>query len=36
MHLSDICRFLLCTCGWETRGERGDGEGGDREKVIEC
>ncbi len=22
MYLSDFCRFLLCTCGWERRGER--------------
>jgi hypothetical protein len=28
MYLSDFCRFLLCTCGWEKRGERGAGEGG--------
>ncbi len=25
MYLSDFCRFLLCTCGWERRGERGAG-----------
>jgi hypothetical protein len=37
MYLTDICRFLLCTCGWERRGERGAGEGGGgRERVIEC
>jgi hypothetical protein len=23
MYLSDFCRFLLCICGWERRGERG-------------
>ncbi len=23
MYLSDFCRFLLCTCRWERRGERG-------------
>jgi hypothetical protein len=29
--------FLLCTCGWERRGERGAGEGeGARERGIEC
>jgi hypothetical protein len=28
MYLSDFCRFLLCTCGWERKGERGAGEGG--------
>jgi hypothetical protein len=28
MYLSDFCRFLLCTCVWERRGERGAGEGG--------
>jgi hypothetical protein len=28
MYLSDFCRFLLCTCGWERRGEREGGEGG--------
>jgi hypothetical protein len=22
MYLSDFCRFLLCTCEWERRGER--------------
>jgi hypothetical protein len=22
MYLSYFCRFLLCTCGWERRGER--------------
>ncbi len=22
MYLSDFCSFLLCTCGWERRGER--------------
>jgi hypothetical protein len=22
MYLSDLCRFLLCTCEWERRGER--------------
>jgi hypothetical protein len=22
MYLSDFCRFLLCTSGWERRGER--------------
>ncbi len=27
LYLSDFCRFLLCTCGWERRGERGAGEG---------
>jgi hypothetical protein len=28
MYLSDFCRFLLCTCGWERRGDRGEaGEG---------
>jgi hypothetical protein len=21
LYLSDFCRFLLCTCGWERRGE---------------
>jgi hypothetical protein len=37
MYLSDFCRFLLCTCGWERRGERGAGEGeGARERGIEC
>ncbi len=36
MNLSDFCRFLLCTCMWERRGERGSWEGGDRERVIEC
>ncbi len=25
MYLSDFCRFLLCTCGWETRGDGGGG-----------
>jgi hypothetical protein len=20
LYLSDFCRFLLCTCGWERRG----------------
>ena len=35
MYLSDFCRFLLCTCGWERRGERGAGEGeGARERGI--
>ena len=28
MYLSDFCRFLLCTCRWERRGERGSWEGG--------
>ena len=28
MYLSDFCRFLLCTCGWE--------RGGARESGIEC
>ncbi len=28
MYLSDFCRFLLCTCGWERRGERGAWSGG--------
>ncbi len=23
MYLSDYCRFLPCTCGWERRGESG-------------
>ncbi len=23
IYLSDFCRFLLCTCGWERRVERG-------------
>jgi hypothetical protein len=32
MYLSDFCRFLLCICGWERRGERGAGEGGGLEK----
>jgi hypothetical protein len=33
LYLSDFCRFLLCTCGWE----RGAGEGeGARERGIEC
>jgi hypothetical protein len=33
MYLSDFCRFLLCTCGRERRGERGAGEGeGARER----
>ncbi len=33
MYLSDFCRFLLCICGWERRGERGAGEGeGARER----
>jgi hypothetical protein len=37
MYLSDFCRFLLCTCRWERRGERGAGEGeGARERGIEC
>jgi hypothetical protein len=27
MYLSDFCRFLLCTCEWERRGERRAGEG---------
>jgi hypothetical protein len=37
LYLSDFCRFLLCTCGWERRGERGAGEGeGARERGIEC
>jgi hypothetical protein len=37
MYLSDFCRFLLRTCEWERRGERGAGEReGDRERVIEC
>jgi hypothetical protein len=37
LYLSDFCRFLLCTCEWERRGERGAGEGeGAREKGIEC
>jgi hypothetical protein len=37
MYLSDFCRFLLCTCEWERRGERGAGEGeGARERRIEC
>ncbi len=31
MYLSDLWRFLLCTFGWETRGERGA-----RERGIEC
>jgi hypothetical protein len=36
MYLSDFCRFLLCTCGWERRGERGAGEGGGaRERGID-
>jgi hypothetical protein len=36
MYLSDFCRFLLCTCEWERRGERrGEGEGA-RERWIEC
>jgi hypothetical protein len=39
MYLSDFCRFLLCTCGWKRRGERGErgaGEGrGARERGIE-
>ncbi len=36
LYLSDFCRFLLCTCGWERRGERGAGEGeGARERGIE-
>jgi hypothetical protein len=38
MYLSDFCRFLLYTCGWEMRGERGAGEvgggGGARESVL--
>ncbi len=25
LYLSDFCRFLLCTCGWERRGEKGRG-----------
>jgi hypothetical protein len=38
LYLSDFCRFLLCTWGWERRGERGGaGEGeGARERGIEC
>ncbi len=33
MYLSDFCRFLLCTCEWERRGERRAGEGeGARER----
>ncbi len=37
LYLSDFCRFLLCTCGWERRWERGAGEGeGARERGIEC
>jgi hypothetical protein len=37
MYLSDFCRFLLCTCEWERRGERRAGEGeGARERGIEC
>jgi hypothetical protein len=37
MYLSDFCRFLLCTCEWERRGERRTGEGeGARERGIEC
>jgi hypothetical protein len=37
MYLSDFCRFLLCTCEWEKRGERRAGEGeGARERGIEC
>jgi hypothetical protein len=37
MYLSDFCRFLLCTCEWERRGERRAGEGeGARESGIEC
>ncbi len=37
MYLSDFCRFLLCTCGWERRGERGGWRrGGARERGIEC
>jgi hypothetical protein len=37
MSLSDFCRFLLCICGWERRGDRGGwGEGrGAREGGIE-
>ena len=37
LYLSDFCRFLLCTCEWERRGERRAGEGeGARERGIEC
>ncbi len=36
MYLSDFCRFLLCTCGWERRGRGGAGEGGARVRGIEC
>jgi hypothetical protein len=37
MYLSDLCRFLLCTCEWERGGRGGDGEGeGAREMGIEC
>jgi hypothetical protein len=25
LYLSDFCRFLLCTCGWERRGWRRGG-----------
>jgi hypothetical protein len=25
MYLSDFCRFLLCTCGWERRAGEGEG-----------
>ena len=37
LYLSDFCRFLLCTCGWERggRGSAGEGEGA-RERGIEC
>jgi hypothetical protein len=28
MYLSDFGRFLICTCGWESGGEGGTGEGG--------
>ncbi len=36
MYLSDFCRFLQCTCGWERRGDGGAGEGrGARERGIE-
>jgi hypothetical protein len=37
LYLSDLCRFLLCTCGWERRGRGGAGEGeGARKRGIEC
>ncbi len=37
LYLSDFCRFLLCTCGWERRGRGGAGEGEEaRERGIEC